>query len=304
MQAGAGLPAAISFCSTRSRTTGGSRVDGALATLVRANGLFRGVHLASGQHTVEFTYRPRGFLLGAAVSAVALVTILGLCLAARSSAAGAVERSVKGEAMSTAKELREQIASLVRRYHQEQFSNHAFNPETDLVHYAGRVFDADELCSLVDCQPRLLPDGQSLRRAIRGRVRRLPGPVGRAPRQLRIVGQPGRAHALDVAEARRSPASCPATKSSPSRRHFPRRSRRFCRTTSCRSSWTSTSDDYTADADQLREAIGPRTRAIMMAHTLGVPFDLDAVTRPSRRSTTSGSSRTTATRSARAIAAG
>ena len=36
--------------------------------------------------------------------------------------------------------------------------------------------------------------------------------------------------------------------------------------------------DYTADPDQLREAIGPRTRAIMMAHTLGVPFDLDVVT--------------------------
>src|SRR5580693_5280576 len=35
--------------------------------------------------------------------------------------------------------------------------------------------------------------------------------------------------------------------------------------------------DYTAKPDQLREAIGPRTRAIMMAHTLGVPFDLDVV---------------------------
>ena len=36
--------------------------------------------------------------------------------------------------------------------------------------------------------------------------------------------------------------------------------------------------DYTANPDQLKEAIGPRTRAIMMAHTLGVPFDLDVVT--------------------------
>jgi CDP-6-deoxy-D-xylo-4-hexulose-3-dehydrase len=35
--------------------------------------------------------------------------------------------------------------------------------------------------------------------------------------------------------------------------------------------------DYTANPDQLRESIGPRTRAIMMAHTLGVPFDLDVV---------------------------
>src|SRR6476646_6518760 len=46
--------------------------------------------------------------------------------------------------------LREQIASLVREYYQERFSTRTFNPETDLTHYAGRVFDADELCNLVD----------------------------------------------------------------------------------------------------------------------------------------------------------
>jgi len=34
---------------------------------------------------------------------------------------------------------------------------------------------------------------------------------------------------------------------------------------------------YDAVADQLREAITPKTRAIMMAHTLGNPFDLDLV---------------------------
>ncbi|WP_461474656.1 lipopolysaccharide biosynthesis protein RfbH [Microbacterium sp. HJ5] len=36
-------------------------------------------------------------------------------------------------------------------------------------------------------------------------------------------------------------------------------------------------DTYDAIADRLREAVGPRTRAIMMAHTLGNPFDLDTV---------------------------
>jgi CDP-6-deoxy-D-xylo-4-hexulose-3-dehydrase len=34
---------------------------------------------------------------------------------------------------------------------------------------------------------------------------------------------------------------------------------------------------YDAKVDRLREAVGPRTRAIMMAHTLGNPFDLDTV---------------------------
>jgi CDP-4-dehydro-6-deoxyglucose reductase, E1 len=36
---------------------------------------------------------------------------------------------------------------------------------------------------------------------------------------------------------------------------------------------------YDAVAEQLEAAIGPKTRAIMMAHTLGNPFDLDLVTR-------------------------
>ncbi len=34
---------------------------------------------------------------------------------------------------------------------------------------------------------------------------------------------------------------------------------------------------YDAISEQLREAIGPKTKAIMMAHTLGNPFDLDTV---------------------------
>ena len=35
--------------------------------------------------------------------------------------------------------------------------------------------------------------------------------------------------------------------------------------------------------DQLEQAVGPRTRAVMIAHTLGNPFDLDAVTAFCRR---------------------
>ncbi len=40
---------------------------------------------------------------------------------------------------------------------------------------------------------------------------------------------------------------------------------------------------YGADPDVVREAIGPRTRAIMMAHTLGNPFELDAIQELCRR---------------------
>jgi hypothetical protein len=53
-------------------------VDGHPATVVRANGLFRAVRLNPGPHLVEFLYRPRAFLVGAAVSAAALAMVLGL----------------------------------------------------------------------------------------------------------------------------------------------------------------------------------------------------------------------------------
>ena len=53
-------------------------VDGRPATIVRANGLFRAVRLNPGPHAVEFLYRPRAFLVGAAASAAALAVVLAL----------------------------------------------------------------------------------------------------------------------------------------------------------------------------------------------------------------------------------
>jgi membrane protein YfhO len=56
-------------------------VDGAPAPLMRANGLYRAVHLRRGQHLVTFTYRPRTFLLGATMTgstAFALVLWCGV----------------------------------------------------------------------------------------------------------------------------------------------------------------------------------------------------------------------------------
>ena len=64
--------------------------DGKPATIVRANGLFRAVRLNPGPHVVEFLYRPRAFLIGAAASAAALAIVVGLlawpALAGRASA--------------------------------------------------------------------------------------------------------------------------------------------------------------------------------------------------------------------------
>jgi hypothetical protein len=55
-----------------------ARIDGAETPIARADHAFRAVPLPAGAHRVEFTFRPRGLVVGAAVSAVALAIALAL----------------------------------------------------------------------------------------------------------------------------------------------------------------------------------------------------------------------------------
>src|SRR5438874_1162463 len=52
--------------------------------------------------------------------------------------------------MKTAADLRKEILGLTQEYYQAKFGNKSFTPGKDLVHYAGRVFDATEVTNLVD----------------------------------------------------------------------------------------------------------------------------------------------------------
>lgn len=51
---------------------------------------------------------------------------------------------------STPEAIRTQILALVNEYHTAKFPPKSFDPDKDLVHYAGRVFDAEEIVNLVD----------------------------------------------------------------------------------------------------------------------------------------------------------
>jgi O-antigen/teichoic acid export membrane protein len=53
-------------------------VDGAPATVLRTDALFRGVELSPGAHTVVFAYRPLSFRVGALLSAISLAMLLSL----------------------------------------------------------------------------------------------------------------------------------------------------------------------------------------------------------------------------------
>jgi hypothetical protein len=66
-------------------------VDDRPASVLRANALFRAVHLAPGTHVIRFEYKPRALRTGAIVSAAALLVLLGCLLPVRRRAAS-VER--------------------------------------------------------------------------------------------------------------------------------------------------------------------------------------------------------------------
>jgi hypothetical protein len=55
-------------------------VDGMAAPLMRADGIFRAVHLTTGSHVVTFTYRPSRLYIGAAISALAALVLAAGCL--------------------------------------------------------------------------------------------------------------------------------------------------------------------------------------------------------------------------------
>lgn len=56
-----------------------ARVDGEPAPVLRANGLFRAVRVAPGEHEIRFEYRPAPFRAGLAVSAASALVLLFIC---------------------------------------------------------------------------------------------------------------------------------------------------------------------------------------------------------------------------------
>ena len=184
--------------------------------------------------------------------------------------------------MSTASALREQIASLVRQYHEEQFSHRTFNPETDLTHYAGRVFDAEELCNLVDASLDFFLTANRYAEKFEADFADY---LGVSDALLVNSGSSANLVALSaltspqLGERRLKPGDEVVTVAA----GFPTTLAPILQNNLVPVFVDVNLADYTANPDHLREAIGPKTRAIMMAHTLGVPFDLDAAMDVARR---------------------
>jgi CDP-4-dehydro-6-deoxyglucose reductase, E1 len=171
---------------------------------------------------------------------------------------------------------RDEILRLVAEYHAERHGSRPFDPERDPVRYAGRVFGPEELQHVVDAGLDFYLTASRFTEEF----------------EAGVADYLGVSDALFVNSG--SSANLVALTTLTSPRLGDRRLRPGDEVITVAAGFPATvapilqndlvpvfvdvrMSDYNADPRQLREAVSERTRAIMLAHTLGVPFDLDTV---------------------------
>jgi CDP-6-deoxy-D-xylo-4-hexulose-3-dehydrase len=170
--------------------------------------------------------------------------------------------------------LRNQILERVRQYAREKFARRAFDPAKDLVHYAGRVFDEEELYSLVDAS---LDFFLTANRYVERFETEFASLLGLSNALLVNSGSSANLVALTsltspkLGDRQLKPGDEVITVAAA----FPTTVAPIVQNRLVPVFVDVNLGDYTAIPERLEEAMGPRTRAILMAHTLGVPFDLD-----------------------------
>jgi CDP-6-deoxy-D-xylo-4-hexulose-3-dehydrase len=180
------------------------------------------------------------------------------------------------EMRSGAAETRDEILDLVARYHGERHGSQPFEPGRDPIRYAGRVFGPEELQLLVDSSLDFYLTASRFTEQFEAGVADY---LGLSDALFVNSGSSANLVAVTaltspkLGERRLKPGDEVITVAA----GFPSTVAPIVQNglvpvfVDCRLS------DYNADPEQLRAAISPRTRAIMLAHTLGVPFDVDTV---------------------------
>lgn len=176
----------------------------------------------------------------------------------------------------THQQIRSQILELVREYYDARWPQQTFHPGQDLVHYAGRVFDAEEIVNLIDAGLDFYLTANHYAERFEADFADYFG-VGNA-----LLVNSGSSANLVALTALTSP-KLGARRLKPGDEvitvaaGFPTTVAPIVQNQLVPVFVDVNVGDYTAIPDRIAEAIGPKTRAIMMAHTLGVPFCLDAV---------------------------
>ncbi len=177
--------------------------------------------------------------------------------------------------------LRDQILALVRKYHQAAFGQKQFIPGDTYIPFAGRVFDSEEMVHLADATLDFwLTSGRFSQQFEKAFARYLD------VRGVVLVNSGSSANLLAL--------SCLTSPKLGDRRLVP-----GDEVITVATGFPTTVNPilqnqlvpvfldvhvptYNIDVTQLEAALSPRTRAIMLAHTLGNPFDLNAVTKFAR----------------------
>jgi len=174
-------------------------------------------------------------------------------------------------------ETREEILKLVRKYCREKFGSRKFDPGSDLVHYAGRVFDEKELTNLVDASLDFFLTAGRYAEQFETRFAKY---MGLSHALLVNSGSSANLIALSALTSPKLGKRClkPGDEVITVAAAFPTTVAPIVQNQLIPVFVDVNLGDYTAIPERLEEAISPRTRAVFMAHTLGVPFDLDTVT--------------------------
>lgn len=179
-------------------------------------------------------------------------------------------------------ELRHKILELVARYHRKAFPRRPFTPGKDRVPVAGKVFDHQELVNAVDAALDFWLTADRYARGLEAALAEFTG--------LR--------HAVLTNSG--SSANLLAVSSLTSPKLGERRLRPGDEVLTVAAGFPTTVNPipqnglvpvfvdvqlgtYNVDPAQLEAAVGERSRAIILAHTLGNPFDVDAVLAIARR---------------------
>lgn len=173
-------------------------------------------------------------------------------------------------------EIRKEILELTRKYYREEFASQSFDPTTDLIHYAGRIFDDDELVNLIDSSLDFYLTAERY--------------ANRFEKEFGVY--------MDFSDAvlvnSGSSANLIAVSSLTSDKLGDRKLKPGDEVITVAAAFPTTVTpiiqnqlvpvfvdvnlgDYTAIPEKLGEAVSEKTRAIFMSHSLGNPFNLDTV---------------------------
>jgi CDP-4-dehydro-6-deoxyglucose reductase, E1 len=175
-----------------------------------------------------------------------------------------------------AQQLREQILELTAEYHREAFPSHDYQPGKTPVPVSGKVIDGADLCSVVDSALDCWFTTGRFAKAFEKKLARFVGVRG-----CSLVNSGSSAN-LVALTALTSPKLGdrqlkPGDEVITVAAGFPTTVNPIIQNNLVPVFLDVTLPTLEIDVSQLESALSPRTRAIMIAHTLGNTFDLDAV---------------------------